>query len=316
LWMDIYTGMVLRFLQYAQDPDTVTLDVLITSLEVNNEFRDKALNRQNLSLNFIENDNMEGVQYAKKRNSISPIVEPSSQRTPYPKVNPPKNFDPRVSVLKFNWSQPPVGARLQPFLVQDRPADDSGEVIPVDIFADGYYLGHVDMNPWSVTCDRSPGGRRLTFVTNVEEAGRSMPLLGWFDLVDVKNIHFPPIEIEPGWEIRFSPNSQRISFEGCVEQDCGVFLLNIDTLEIEQIFSGTVDSIAWSQDGEFLAWIGAGTGSFDMDVYIENLDTGELIIDNEYLLEQGEIADHTLLKEYGIEFEEQRFGLEACSLPE
>lgn len=317
LWLDVYTGMVLRILQYGQDPGIVTFEVLITSIEVNNGVRDNALNRQNLSLNFIADEYMEDVHHAKKPNPISPIVEPLPQRTPHPKVNPPLNFDPKESVLKFNWDRPPVGARLQPFLIQNRPADDSGEVIPVDIFADGYYLGYVELNPWSVACDRSPDGRRLTFITNIgEENSKRTPVLGWFDLFDIENIHYSPKEIKPGWGIKFSPDGQKIAFEGCVEQDCGVFLLNIDTLGIEQIFTGIVDRLSWSQNGEYLAWIGVEAGTFETDIYIENLDTGELIIDNEYLPEQEKIPDHPLLNEYGIKFDEQRFGLEACSLPQ
>ena len=92
--------------------------------------------------------------------------------------------------------------------------------------------------------------------------------------------------------------------------------LNIDTLGIEQIFTGIVDRLSWSQNGEYLAWIGVEAGTFETDIYIENLDTGELIIDNEYLPEQEKIPDHPLLNEYGIKFDEQRFGLEACSLPQ
>lgn len=317
LWVDVHTGMVLRILQYGQDPGTVTLEVLITSIEVNKGVRDNALNRQNLSLNFIADDYMEDMQHAKKPNPISSVVEPLSQRTPHPKVNPPNNFDPKESVLKFNWDRPPVGTRLQPFLIQNRPADDSGEVIPVDIFADGYYLGHVELNPWSVACDRSPDGRRIAFITNIGgEDGKRTPVLGWFDLFNIENIHYSLKEIRPGWEIKFSPDSQKIAYEGCSEQDCGVFLLNTNTLEIDQIFTGIVDRLSWDLNGEYLAWIGLEAGTFETDVYILNLDNGELIIHNDYLLEQDEIHDHPLLNEYGIKFEEQRFGLEACSLPE
>lgn len=305
----------MRLHQFAYDLDKVTYEILMTSIGVNKDFQNNTLNRQNLSLDFIQDDILEDIPLAKRAYPFSPTEEPQGQRTPYPKFYPSESFDPSRSELKFNWSQPPSAASLQPFLVRNRPADDSGEIVPVDVFADAYYLGQVGLNPWSITCDRSPDGRILAFVTNIGEEGSSRPTLGWIDLFNVSDIRFPTLDILPGWEIAFSPDSQNIAFQGCIEQECGIYILNVNTFEIEKISLGKGKYITWSRDGDYLAWIEAGSTPTESGVNLVNIKKDETLYFNDYSLEQDEFFNHEDFDQFGIEFEEQEFGLVTCSLP-
>ena len=315
LWIDAYTGIVLRLHQFAEYSETVAIEVVITSIEINKDFQANTLNRQNLSLRFVQDNLHEETPLSKRLSPLSPTVEPIRERTPIPKVDPPPGFDLRQSVLKFYWTQPPTAARLQPFLMRNRPADNSGEKMPVDVFADDYYLGQVDLNPWSIACDRSPDGRLLAFITRIGEEGNSVPILGWVDLFDLSTVHLPTIEMQPGWEIVFAPNSQHLAFQGCVEQECGIYIMDTDATKIERVFLEMGRNITWSQDGNFLAWLGTPFLSDETGVYLGNVKNGEVVYYDEYILEDGEPPERSLIKKLGINFTGQTFGLEACPLP-
>jgi hypothetical protein len=315
LWIDAYTGMVLRLLQFAEYSESVTYEVVMTSIEINKGFQDNTFSRQNLTLNFVQDDTYEETPLSKRLSPSSSTTGSILERTPLPKADPPLGFDPSRSVLKFNWAQPQSEALLQPFLIRNRPADASGEKMPVDVFADNYYLGQVEMNPWSIACDRSPDGRILAFVTRIGEESNSVPKLGWVDLFDVSRVHFPTLDMQPGWEIAFAPDSQHLAFIGCVEQDCGIYILDTAATEIMHVYIEAGRKVTWSQDGNFLAWLGTQPSSGETGVFIADVNNGEVVYYDEYKLEGGETPGRVRKEELSINFSDQAFGLEACSLP-
>lgn len=311
-WIDVYTGILLRLQQFAEDAETVTYEVLITSIVVDKEFEDNTLNRQNLKLEFIQEDALEEAPSAKRSNPLPQREDSIGQRTPHPKLYPADSYDPSEGELKFNWSKVSSATRLQPFLVRNRPADDTGETQPIDVYADGYHIGQVLLNPWSVTCDRSPDGRLLAFVTRLGEEGKSIPTLGWIDLLDFSEVRFPSLDLQPGWRIAFSPDSQKIAFQGCNDQDCGIYTLNVNTLELQQVSSEAGENLTWSQDGDHLAWIETESTSAKVNLHLVNTKTDEMVY-YEYSLDQGETFENMRVDELGVEFTEQDFGLAACS---
>jgi hypothetical protein len=220
------------------------------------------------------------------------------------KSAPPENFDPGKSQLTFSY---PVGAAPLPHLAA------------TGIFADGYYLGQVEMSvPWYASCQRSKDGEKIVY--QVGSQGRADPTnrSGGFYYVDLKSVdhvyRLQPAEPGADQDFAISPDSRTVAVWGCSGRDdtCGVYLHDMDTHKWRLLAPSEegANSFTWSPDGKSLAWMNAGDILIVMDV-----DTGKIIYTSEYEAYTQAPTVGSPLDDWGVTFPPPIKGLEGCTSP-
>ncbi len=131
-----------------------------------------------------------------------------------------------------------------------------------DIYADGYFLGRVDMgSPWNVTCQRSSNGQIIVYRTATSNKD---------DLISLSNGPYylrldPPLEIRrvlPGAsraseDFAISPDSQYVAVWACERNSdpCGVYLHDLENHTWRRLIDIPEEAggFAWSPQGDQLA---------------------------------------------------------------
>jgi hypothetical protein len=310
LWVDTETGIVLRWRQFQNGSNVVTLEVEMVSLILDADFPRGTFDRKSLTTNFAgaELDDPGVRRLALTRTLVEP---PPGHRT-LDKVPPPDGFDPSQSRLAFQWNQTPRSGYIQPYLADNRSPDDYGEEIPVDVFADGYYLGEIRLNPWSAICDRSADGINIAYISKSGERNEGVSSLKWINLFDLSSVSMPTADIQIGWDIAFAPDNNRLAYQGCVGHQCGIHVLDLLTGESERVFLQPGGYLTWNPEGDQLAWIGYLSSRRTPGVFVRDMRSGAVSYHGDVDDQTGELPEESLFTAWGGIYPDRTYGMEGC----
>jgi DNA-directed RNA polymerase specialized sigma24 family protein len=313
LWVDTQSGVVLRWRQYQNGSDILTLDIELTSIIFDAEFPRDTFDRSKLSIDFAGEDLDD--PKARRATLTRSLVDTPPGHRPLDKVLPPEDFDLSQSRLVFQWNRPPRSGYIQPFLDDNRSPDDYGQEIPVDVFADGYYLGQVHLNPWSVVCDRSADGQSIAFISKSGERNEGVASLRWLNLMDLSTISEPLAEVQPGWDVAFAPDNSRLAYQGCIGEQCGVYVLDTQTGESERVSLQPGGYLTWNPDGDQLAWIGYLPSHKSPGVFVRDMDSGEVSYYGEVNVQTGDLPKGSPFTSWGEIIPDRVYGMDGCIRP-
>lgn len=238
LWVDAQIGIILKEQYY--DPHETEKVVIESSLrkilfdDITPTRRKKAENSTNSAFEIDPS-------------LISPTKQSGSTTLDFPMLGlpfrrPPSNFD-------------LAHARIS-FAKADRNELVSPKIGKYHVFADGYFLGNIEMiDPLKIICDRSPDGTKIVmsnwgiFLTDAKDK------IYWLDLKELESFHLSIPDTFVFWT-SISPDNQKIVVSGYDERDGQDRFLLIDVktgvYELLPIQAG-FSSIAWSPDGSEIA---------------------------------------------------------------
>lgn len=216
-------------------------------------------------------------------------------------AEPPADYDPSKGRLEFRF---PIGRYTLLSMAG------------TDIYADGYYVGSVDMGvPWNITCQRSNDGQVIVYQTATSDKD---------DIVSLSNSPYyvrliKPLEIRrvlPGAsrtssDFAVSPDSRYVALWACERNDepCGVYLYDLKNHNSRRLVDipGGAWGFVWSPGSDQLAMLTA-----EDYVLVVNLDDGELLFTTEYDGINQVPSSETPMDGWGAEFPSRAHGLEAC----
>jgi len=145
-WVDRQYGILLRR-QIFDRRGVLRYDVQISNLAFNFEPREEMFTEEILSYRaFVGSPFGENKKLSARP---KPTVEPlAAGHVPMPRITPPPDFDPTDAVLAFEWD------------MQPNWKEEAASLVDVHLFADGYYLGFIQIPVEQlVTCARTAEGR-------------------------------------------------------------------------------------------------------------------------------------------------------------
>ena len=163
-------------------------------------------------------------------------------------------------MLGFPFRRPPPEFNFNHATISFTQADRNDQVSPkigkYHIFADGYFLGNIDMiDPRKMICNRSQDGTIIVmsnwgiFPTDVKDK------IYWLDLKDLESFHLSIPDTYVFWT-SISPDNQKIVVSGYDQRDGQdrLYLIDVKTGVYEQLpIRPSASSIAWSPDGTEIA---------------------------------------------------------------
>jgi DNA-directed RNA polymerase specialized sigma24 family protein len=305
LWLDTQTSFVLRHQQFEPAGErTPAIETIVTRILFDLDFENQGLfDLENPSVGDFANDPLgrpgRGLPTITARANWESNPQPSY-------IDPPPGFNPSQSLLSFFY---PPDFDLQSLEV------------PVDLFAEDYFLGTVTFgNPWWMICERSPDGRRIVFSSRPLLSHQSSASLRWIDLLDM---HVRTRRVIPGGnvsDLAFAPDSLRLVFFGLGGNGQGIYLADLKSGEVRQLAPAEqVRSLVWSPNGEQIALIGGLPGQTGSEELIV-LDAGSgAMVYNAPYDAGGLLPVDAPLLGWGADFLQafptSNAGLEACSAP-
>jgi hypothetical protein len=303
-WVDRVTGVILRRQWFdPHHPDLITKEVVVTriryDLPLSNRFFDPT---QPLPTRLfwyaISGEQDQG--FASQ--PFDPVIQP--ERAPIPQRTPPAGHDLARSSLQYQWTS---------------LADlDPSQPTRADVFADGYYLGEVLFgDPRSLSCLRSPDGKRIAFTEWFEEPPFGARPLRWFSLESLHTVYEPLPDLLSG-SFAFSPDSRRLALFACERspQSCGIYLLDLETGHYRQLAEMAYAGIlGWRPDGEQLAFRGAKKPRDESSLWVIDADSGEFVYHGPLVPESGQPAGRSPLPGWGPVLQRTGRGVESCSQP-
>jgi DNA-directed RNA polymerase specialized sigma24 family protein len=303
LWLDNITGIALRIQEYGGPGyETLIAESMATEVIYNLEipaetlFDPHAIQNQNYAT--LEEDGETSDQLA-----LSLVA-----RTHLPLDPAPVGFDPADSWLHFQFNE----------VAGNRPASDGAPAGPVELLADGYYLGPVKIYPpWGLRCTRSPDGQRLAY--NLTSDGVFPPdsTLRWLNLEEPGTIYEPL----PGFEAEafaFSPDGRQLAVFGHQPEESfsGVKIIEIGTGESWPLISlHHAGSLAWSPDGAYLALVGQKIGIPGSYLMIIRVALEEVIFERPVQLSGSTQTFSWSALTWGVEFPLPMGNMGTCAQP-
>lgn len=306
LWLDVYTGILLRVETYT-GADFQTLESVSLATEI-------AFDRQEPPPALLI--------AARQRQTMTSEVDPSllgylptatpahtsPPRKPLPMDAAPAGMDVSRSQLTFQFPNDPNVSNAQ---LNTASA-------PAELFADGYWLGSFKFGlPWMLRCQRSPDGRRLAFNTYSDGSAAEDGLLRWFNINDPTKIYslLPEMNVAA---FAFSPNSLRLAAAGSARdgQADGLYVVEIATGEANFILEAhEAYSLVWSADGEFIALIGRLPGETAPAMLVVHVRTHRLAFRGVPGQVSGAPPPTSSVSSWGVEFPVQMGGMDECAAP-
>lgn len=305
LWLDTQTSFVLRHQQFQPaGMRSPAIETIVTRVVFNLDFENQAF----FDLNQPAPEAPANDPLGRPSRALPTIIARANwESNPQPaRTAPPQGFDPARSRLSFLY--PP-------------DFDLQSPEVPVDLFADDYFLGSVTFaNPWWMICERSPDGRRIAAASRPLLAQQTGSTLYWLEVVNAPVIAQRRITIAGVSDLAFAPDSQRLAMLGRGGSGSGLYLVDLQTGELRILYAiERGRSLAWSPDGEQIALIGHVSGqSGPEELLIIEAQTGELVYRAAY--SPGDVLneDAPLLgwgSDFLRAFPTRNGGLEACSVP-
>jgi DNA-directed RNA polymerase specialized sigma24 family protein len=300
LTVDAQLGIILGVRLYDQDGLTVLGDVYLNKLVIDADLPEVVFDPTVPIKNFSED-------YTAQKPNLQPmqttmdVIMPGHE--PYPKFSPHAGFDPAGSYLAMQYTQSPFGA------------GESLVTAPVDVFADGYVIGQIEVgNPWSAVCERSPDGRYLAFIEQPDTPPFPSTRMHWLSLDDLASDHeLLPKGSQYGDDLAFSPENRSLAFWGCGvrEDNCGVYLLDLSTQKLKKLLPGGYASyFVWSPDGEELAML-----KEDDTLVVVDASNGQIIYKKYMDWITFVVPPDAPVLKWDVEYPPAQKGLQGCALP-
>lgn len=197
------------------------------------------------------------------------------------------------------------------------------------LYGDNWYLGQIKAgNPWDMTCERSPSGKLLVFLNEIQDDPslvREMRIVG---LDNPSNSYIPLVNATYGSDVAFSPDGTLLAFSARDDGDyIGVYTLNLETHELWRLMETSwVARLAWSEDGSRVIVVGSGNSASNLaEIQIDEQtglirsgcpDCGNMMVWVVSVAAGGiDIAADFHNGDYGIFFPSGQPGLEGCVFP-
>lgn len=303
LWLDARTGILLRLQEFDGEQfdrirrESVATDIAFERVEPPPELL-VAANRSQESSAALP-----GFQAIVA--TPTPAITAAAP-TSLPTDPAPPGMDPARSRLVFQFPDASVGT----------PTNGSSG-IQAALFADGYYLGQVRFGlPWGLRCLRSGDGRRIAFNAASDGAAAADDTMRWLNLSRPDQVY----RVAPGLratDFAFSPAGASLAAAGDddASQTEGVYLVNLATGEHRLLLEAAdAHSLAFSPDGEFLAFIARLPNERLPAVIVLHVDTRQIAFQGEPGLVDSPPAGSPI-DEWEIAFPVRMGGMESCALP-
>jgi hypothetical protein len=184
--------------------------------------------------------------WEKASESIAELQQQNSDnRIVLDKKTPPPDFDPSKALLTMQWPEVTLAGNRESII------DLSNYY--VEIFADGYFLGSLEIeDPSFRNCYRSTDGRMVAVHTQNDQIPFS-----WFSL-DTLELQRPFGLISSHLaDLAFSHDNRYLAAAGCLPE-CGLYLVELDTGETKLLRStgraGSPNHILWNSEGDQIAY--------------------------------------------------------------
>jgi Tol biopolymer transport system component len=168
-------------------------------------------------------------------------------------------------------------------------------------------------------CDRSPDGQKIAYVSEPTGAPGKNSSLHWFSLTEPESGVRQPLSSVHATHLAFAPDSLRMAVFGYDELSKlgAIYILELESGDYRLLlYQGNANSMLWSPDGEYLAFIGRGPGQqFSDEVIVMHVNSGQITNRSPVDYESNK-AHPDWIDDRGIEFPVDMGGLEACSIPD
>jgi hypothetical protein len=303
VWLDTQTGVILRMQLMDEQPTRWTTRVLeVTDIEYNASLPPEVFDRRAPLLTYTRGP--DGVPVAPNATGADPGFPADQAHRPLPKKPLPPGFNPSFSTLTFQWRNFP----------------QRGQEVPVEVFADDYFLGEITTaDPSSVVCTRSPDGRMLALMSWSDSYETQRVGLRWYRLLDLTNGMRRSLGVTGTTTFAFSPNSRFLALNGCTaEPVCGLHVLDTATSAIRTVFKGPqidpLKGLVWGPEGEELAILRPRPGpDLPWPLLVIRVSDGEVIYAGEYDPTLGRVPEGSPPASWGVPFPATLGGLEACA---
>ena len=308
LWLDAGSGLILKRQDYAPGSDSqLTFEAVISDIRYENQAPPIQItdwmSLENLSLRTVNERQTPGKgQVTPTPTLAAKIIE----RELLPKEALPPDLAPDQATLTFQY---PQGEELA--AIQTGTAE-----VPTELFADGYFLGEVRFAvPWGLHCERSADGNRLAFNTASDGTTRADRALRWFSLEDPGVIYqpFPNFQVS---DFAFAPNSRYLAAaaQSADRTQNGIYLLDVATGEFERLVElYAAESLVWSQDGEYLAFLGQAAPGETPAPSVVHANTGILTHQIELERLYTAVYEEWPVFAWEVDFPKQPGGMQACA---
>jgi hypothetical protein len=307
LWIDKETGLILRSEQLTaprmlpKAGEYLPSEVNVQAIQYDVDFPQELFNyslpwRGGFARDFTGQP--ETGRGSERLVGQSAVEESDVRRTP------PSDFSVAKSRLSFSY---PIEASLMPSL--------SG----TNIYADGYYLGRINMGiPWETACQRSSDGEVLVLGISPEDDGEPISVSGGHHYVRLENpeevVRLLPAGSISSRDFAISPDSRYVAFWGCERRGapCGLYVFNLKDERRQMLveIAKRTEEFTWSPDGKFIAMV------VDQEMLtIVRAADGEVIAENLYDPRRAELPIESAVYSWGVKFPPQDTGLESCVLP-
>jgi hypothetical protein len=180
---------------------------------------------------------------------------------------PPEDFDVSRAPLIFQYDSP------------EDPTQDAEEQTRMEVFADGYYLGDLNIPGMRVThCRRSPDGWRAIL------SGHSFidTYFSALYLLELPRLEISPIDVSENHypSYAFSPDGKSLAYVSC-SQGCWIYIQDLETAETERVDGkSTISRIAWSPDGTQFAYVYPTNNTSRL--VVKEVNTWETVFEGDY----------------------------------
>lgn len=319
LWLDELTGLILHKQNFEPGSDGRLLsETLITGLALDIDFPQEL---------FDPRLPWRGGYAFDHTGSPVPVdFQPTpwaqaTARPPLPTRTPPSGFDPAGSKLAFQADHS--------FNIFDRPASTRGAI---DLYAGEYFLARVEFpDPINTICDRSPDGMKIAFspqslYSDFSYYSSQPARLQWINLARPGEVLNPLGQVK-AFEFVFAPDNRRLAFFGELDGQRGVYILDTGSGASRRLSSPLTTSLiarslAWSPDGEYLAFLlmDPPYESSSEQAVVIRVSTAEVvylgrIIDPDLPLPGATPAPGWLAEIWSNGFPRDMGNLTSCSLP-
>lgn len=276
LWIDAQTGVVLREQLFdRRDGQTLTWEVQFLEVVFDQDFPAGIFDLLTAGSRGFAND-YNGVEEV----AHLPVPTPGWSQAPgheslaYTLKQPPPGFDPSRNRLTFQYQLNTSGT-----------PNPAGGGLGVDLFADRYYLGSLNLqNPRNARCARSDDGlwvalytdrHWMEFSDNYYESG-----LVLFNLKDFPSVHLRESGLSPA-DFAFKPGGHELAIVGTRRNGASteVNILDVETNTFTRLaeLQGYGHSLAWSPDGRYLALIGSDAPEWQPEAIVLRVSDGRIV---------------------------------------
>jgi len=280
IWLDPYTGMVLRWRGYSSQGGDLLAEMIVSSVAFETKFPDDVL-----SLAFFQRP---------------PVAWESPSGIPV-------KTSPRC--LTFQW---PDEIQPQGSLTNMVQIFGDGYFLGQVQMSEPWHLQcKRSANGDLVACLNPPSG--------VSDALYAESSLFWFDLSNLGDVHRVLRGARwISSDFAFSPNGKFLAFWACTggQESCGIYVLDTATSQARKLIDQppAATYFAWSPDSEYLSFVGTGQTIQDARSFVVvKVDTGEIAETSQFFWPDMYVPPGSLAYDLGIPYLPPRNEFDMCA---